>query len=281
MKSSSMKKISKRAPQNERGTGHGAETGLADRAEANEVLQAEDESLRKFSGRLLRLQDDEHRRIARDLHDITGQKLAVQSMALSQLLNSKSALLDDETRRVLSDCDTINKQVGEEIRTLSYLLHPPLLDELGLPSAVKWYAERFERRTGIRVKVDMYPELNRLPADIEMTLFRIIQESLTNVHRYSGSSEAFVLVKLVGEQIEAKIEDRGRGIHRDALNELNETKGKIALLGAGIQSMKERLRQFNGKLEIASRTNEGTVITATVPLSPQLANGKQKSPKGN
>ncbi len=172
----------------------------------------------------------------------------------------------------------INKQVGEEIRTLSYLLHPPLLDELGLPSAVKWYAEGFERRTGIRVQVEMYPELNRLPADIEMALFRIIQESLTNVQQYSGSSEAFVYVKLAGEQVEVKIGDRGRGIHWDALN---ETTGKMAPLGAGIQSMKERLRQFDGKLEIDSRTNEGTVITATVPLSQQLANGKQKSSKGN
>ena len=134
-------------------------TELTELAEVNEALRANEESLRPLSGRLLKLQDEERRRIARDLHDITGQKLAVQSMELSQLLNGKSATLDAETRRLLSDCDTLNKQVGEDIRTLSYQLHPPLLDELGLSSAVKWYVEGFERRTGIRVKVDIDPDL--------------------------------------------------------------------------------------------------------------------------
>ena len=215
-------------------------TELTELAEANEALRANEESLRALSGRLLKLQDEERRRIARDLHDITGQKLAVQSMALSQLLNTKSAELDAETRRVLSDCDTLNKQVGEEIRTLSYLLHPPLLDELGLPSAVKWYAEGFERRTGIRIKVDVDADLQRLPADVEMTLFRIIQESLTNVHRYSGSAAASVEVKLTDDEIEVKIRDQGRGIHR---NILNAATGRVAPLGVGIQGMKERLRQ--------------------------------------
>jgi len=220
--------------------------------------------LRQLSGRLLKLQDEERRRIARDLHDITGQKLAVQSMALSQLLSSKSVELDGESRRVLSDCDMLNKQVGEEIRTLSYLLHPPLLDELGLPSAVKWYAEGFERRTGIRLAVDVDPDLQRLPPDVEMTLFRIIQESLTNVHRYSGSAAAFVEIKVTGGQIEAKIRDEGRGIRRDVLN---STTGAVAPLGVGIQGMKERLRQLDGKLEITSQSKKGTVVTATLPLS--------------
>ena len=129
-------------------------TELTELAEANEALRSNEESLRQLSTRLLKLQDEERRHIARDLHDITGQKLAVQSMALSQVLGRKPAYLDEESRHILTECASLNKQVGEEIRTLSYLLHPPLLDELGLSSAVKWYVEGFEQRTGIRVKLD-------------------------------------------------------------------------------------------------------------------------------
>jgi signal transduction histidine kinase len=251
---------------------------LRELTEANEALRANEESLRQLLGRLFKLQDEERRRIARDLHDITGQKLAVQSMALSQIMASKSMALDAETHRVLSECDLLNKQIGEEIRTLSYLFHPPLLDELGLSSAVKWYAEAFERRTGIRVEVDVYPELIRLPPDIEMAVFRVIQESLTNIERDSGSSAAFVRVRATANAIEATIGDSGMGIHRDIVN---PTSGKVAPTGVGIQVMKERVRQLNGELEITSRSNRGTVVTATIPLSPAIAIAAQGSSKAH
>lgn len=248
-------------------------TELTELAEANEALKSNEESLRQLSARLLKLQDEERRHIARDLHDITGQKLAVQSMALSRVISRKTTSLDEESRRILSECAALNKQVGEEIRTLSYLLHPPLLDELGLSSAVKWYVEGFERRTGIRVKLDM-ADFVRLPPDVEVTLFRVIQESLTNVHRYSGSARAYVRIKVTSNEIEVKIGDFGKGIHRDVMNPLT---GKIAPLGVGIQGMKERTRQLAGKLEITSKPNKGTEVTATLPLSPPQATATPES----
>jgi PAS domain S-box-containing protein len=252
-------------------------TELTELAEANEALRANEESLRQLSARLLKLQDEERRHIARDLHDVTGQKLAVQSMALSQLINQKNSPLDAESKRILSECATLSKQVGDEIRTLSYLLPPPLLDELGLSSAVKWYAEGFERRTGIRVKVDIPSDFVRLPPDVEVTLFRIIQESLSNVHRYSGSAKAHVQVKLDAEEIEVQIGDSGKGMN---LGTFNSKTGKVAPLGVGIQGMRERVRQLSGKLQINSQPNKGTIVTATIPLaasraanSPELASG--------
>jgi signal transduction histidine kinase len=223
-----------------------------------------EEALRQLSARLLQLQDEERRHIASDLHDITGQKLAVQSMALAQVLNRKPTNLDAESRRILMECAGLNKQVSEEIRTLSYLLHPPLLDELGLSSAVKWYVEGYERRTGIRVKLEMAPDLMRLAPDVEVTLFRVIQESLTNVHRYSDSTEAYLRLKVTSNKIELQIGDFGKGMHPDMIDSKT---GKMVRLGVGIQGMNERIRQLSGKLEITSRPNQGTVVTATLPVS--------------
>jgi signal transduction histidine kinase/CheY-like chemotaxis protein len=239
-------------------------TELPEVAEANEALKSNEESLRLLSARLLKLQDEERRHIARDLHDITGQKLAVLSMGLSQVLNRKSSELDTDSWRTLAECSVLSKQVGEEIRTLSYLLHPPLLDELGLPAAVKWYAEGYEQRTGIHVKVEIASDFARLPQDIEVALFRIIQESLTNVHRYSGSASAQVQVKVTAKKIDLKVSDFGKGIHRDVLN---VNSGKVAPLGVGIQGMKERIRQLGGTLEITSKLNQGTQVIATLPLA--------------
>jgi PAS domain S-box-containing protein len=249
-------------------------TELTELAEANEALRSNEESLRKLSARLLTLQDEERRRIARDLHDVTGQKLAVQVMGLSQVLNRKLRGLDAESRRILSECATLGKQVGEEIRTLSYVLHPPLLDELGLASAVRWYAEGFEQRTGIRVKVEVAPDFVRLPADVEVTLFRIIQESLTNVQRYSDSQKAYVRVKLVSKDIEVQIGDYGKGIPACILDPKT---GKTAPLGVGIQGMRERMRQLGGRLEISSRSNIGTEVTATLPISRPQAIDRSES----
>jgi PAS domain S-box-containing protein len=237
-------------------------TELTDLVEANEALRSNEEALRQLSARLLQLQDEERRHIARDLHDITGQKLAVQSMALAQVL--KTSGLDAESRRILTECSALSKQVGEEIRTLSYLLHPPLLDELGLSSAVKWYVEGYQRRTGIRVKLDVAADLVRLAPDVEVTLFRVIQESLTNVHRYSGSAEAYLRLKVTSNKIELQIGDFGKGMHPDMIDFKT---GKMVRLGVGIQGMNERIRQLSGRLEITSRPNQGTVVTATLPVS--------------
>ncbi|MFZ1205844.1 MAG: response regulator [Candidatus Acidiferrales bacterium] len=237
-------------------------TELTELVEANEALRSNEESLQQLSARLLELQDEERRHIARDLHDITGQKLAAQSIALSQVLKRKG--LDPESHRLLSECIALSKQIGEEVRTLSYVLHPPLLDELGLSSAVKWYAEGFEQRTAVKVEVDVASEFPRLPPDVEVTLFRIIQESLNNVHRYSGSQKAWVRVRLTREKkIEVEIKDAGKGINPEMLNAASRS---VAPIGVGIQGMKERMRQLAGKLEITSGVDRGTRVTATLPL---------------
>lgn len=239
-------------------------TELTELVEANAALKSNEESLRQLSSRLLKLQDEERRHIARDLHDITGQKLAAQSMTLSQVLNRKDNCLDEDSRRLLAECATLNKQVGEEIRTLSYVLHPPLLDELGLASAVKWYAEGFERRTGIKIEVNFDSDFHRLAQDAEVTLFRVIQESLANVHRYSGSPKAAVRVrKTSANEVQVQIEDFGRGMNPTMLGAKRDA---VAPLGVGIQGMRERMRQLKGRLEITSRLNRGTTVTALLPL---------------
>jgi PAS domain S-box-containing protein len=238
-------------------------TELTELVEANEALRSNEESLRQLSARLLKLQDEERRHIARDLHDITGQKLALQSITLSQLLTRQQSSANSED--LVSECVKLNQQIAEDVRTLSYLLHPPLLDELGLSSAVKWYAEGFQKRTGILVEVDVASDFLRLPPDVEVPLFRIIQESLNNVHRYSGSRTASVHLKLTpGNTIEVVVKDFGKGISPGVLN---SSTGAVAPIGVGIQGMQERMRQLAGKLEITSRAGKGTVVTATIPVS--------------
>jgi PAS domain S-box-containing protein len=238
-------------------------TELTELAQANEALKANEDMLRQLSGRLLQLQDDERRHIARDLHDITGQKLAFQSIVLSQLI---TAATDAATKSALAECQQLTSQVGEEIRTLSYLLHPPLLDELGLSSAVHWYTQGFEKRTGIHVQVEIPRDFPRLPADVETTLFRVIQESLTNVHRYADSAKAFIRVARVGDEVNLEIGDYGKGIRAELLK---SSRNAVAPLGVGIQGMKERMRQLSGRLEVTSSPNKGTVVTAALPIREQ------------
>jgi PAS domain S-box-containing protein len=240
-------------------------TELTELAEANEALKANGEALRQLSSRLLQLQDDERRHIARDLHDITGQKLAFQSIVLSQLNN---AATDPAAKTAVAECQQLTSQVSEEIRTLSYLLHPPLLDELGLSSAVHWYTQGFEKRTGIHVEVDIARDFPRLSADVETTLFRVIQESLTNVHRYAESPSAFIHVTRVGAEVKLQIGDHGKGIRAEILK---SSRSSVAPLGVGIQGMKERMRQLSGRLEVTSRPTQGTVVTATLPIREQGA----------
>jgi PAS domain S-box-containing protein len=259
-------------------------TELTELVEANEALVSSEQSLRELSARLLQLQDEERRTLARDLHDVTGQKLAVQSMALSGVLSRLSGVLDSESRLALTDSLGWNKEVADEIRTLSYLLHPPLLDELGLSSAAKWYAAGFTKRTGILTEVDVPVDLQRLSPDAEVAIFRVLQESLTNVHRYSGSPKARVRVHITGNEIKVEVQDYGKGI-RPA--KARTSQSSMEGLGVGIQGMTERMRQLGGKLEITSSENRGTLVTATIPLSSkkvaiaaQAAGGEAAGPSG-
>src|SRR5579862_9754252 len=185
-------------------------TELTELVEANEALKSNEESLRELSARLLQLQDEERRHIARDLHDVTGQKLAVQSMSLSSILSRHHHELNADVQLALKECLSLNKEVSGEIRTLSYLLHPPMLDELGLSSAVKWYLAGFTNRTNIRIEAVIPADIHRLSPDAEVALFRVLQESLTNVHRYSESSKAVVRVRNTPGALTLEVQDFGK-----------------------------------------------------------------------
>ena len=229
----------------------------------NEALRSNEESLRQLSARLLQLQDEERRHIARDLHDITGQKLAFQSMALSALQTKQASNLDAEAQQVLSDALVLNKEVSAEIRALSYLLHPPLLDELGLSSAARWYAAGFTKRTGIPIDIDVPQEIKRLSPDAEVAIFRVLQESLTNVHRYANTAKARLRLSTTADNIKVEIEDYGKGMQPARSKSPQKS---IPRHGVGIQGMTERIRQLGGRLEITSRPRRGTLVTATIPL---------------
>src|SRR3984957_6688155 len=236
-------------------------TELTELVETNEALRVTESSLRQLSGRLLQLQDEERRRIARDLHDTTGQKIAALSMSLdrvARLLDTKKP----ERQEALDEAREIVRTIGEEIRTLSYLLHPPLLDESGLGSAVRWYAEGFQKRSGIRLNVNISSDLGRLSTEVEMALFRVVQESLTNVHRYSGSPDAEIRIQETPDAVKLEVVDHGKGIEAGSARVKVEG---IAALGVGIPGMRERLRQLGGQLEVDFGRG-GTPGSASVPL---------------
>jgi len=236
-------------------------TELTELVETNEALRVTETSLRQLSGRLLQLQDEERRRIARDLHDVTGQKIALLSMSLDRLGRLVGSR-DFEVQETFEETRDVVRKIGEEIRTLSYLLHPPLLDESGLASAVRWYAEGFQKRSGIHLVVNIAPGLGRLSMEIETALFRVVQESLTNVHRYSGSPDAEIKVYAKGGELCLEIIDHGKGIEAGSVRTSIDG---IASLGVGIPGMRERLRQLGGQLEV-DFGRDGTRVLANVPL---------------
>ena len=190
-----------------------------------------EESLRHLSARLLRSQDEERRRIGRELHDSAGQYLAALQMNLDTLIESISEA-DPHIRLKLSESLELVHQCSTEIRTLSYLLHPPLLEDTGLTPAVSWFVEGFAKRSGIDVTVEIQSDLGRLNADIELTLFRVIQECLTNIHRHSGSKTASIKISSIGKTLTLQISDQGTGISSHKLPNLsrNEKSGSRAAL---------------------------------------------------
>jgi len=236
-------------------------TELTEIVETNEALRVTETSLRQLSARLLQLQDEERRRIARDLHDTTGQKLVVLSMTLDRLARH-SDLRKSEAQEALKEGREIAEKIAEEIRTLSYLLHPPLLDEVGFRSAAEWYVEGFSKRSGIEVTFDFAAEYQRLPVAVETALFRILQESLTNVHRHSKAKQARVRYLRQREYTILEIRDFGCGIAAERLAGLREVNGET---GIGLAGMRERLNELNGRLELES-DEHGTSIRAIVPL---------------
>jgi PAS domain S-box-containing protein len=219
-----------------------------------------EQELRRLSGELLRLQDEERRRIARDLHDSTGQDLVALATILSQL-HSSIPSSSRKLRNLASQCRELADRCIREVRTLSYLLHPPMLDEAGLEDAIRHYVDGFSERTGIEVKLKISPRSGRLRPDVELALFRVIQESLTNIQRHSQSLQATIQLDRSAEEVKLEISDMGQGASR---RELTGTNVFPFRLGVGIPSMHERVRLIGGRLEIES-TSSGTTVRVTIP----------------
>jgi two-component system, NarL family, sensor kinase len=217
---------------------------------------------RALSGRLLQLQDEERRRMARELHDAVGQNLTALSTNLGVVSNSAELLVGEKAKTALQYALQLAEQTSREVRTISYLLHPPMLDEEGLAFALDLYLDGFAQRSGIRVDLSIAPEIGRLSRELETTLFRIIQESLTNIHRHSGSETAAVQMYRYPGELVLEIRDTGRGMAPEIL----ERTQRGASIGVGIAGMRERLRQLGGELQIESSA-QGTTIRAVLPLS--------------
>jgi signal transduction histidine kinase len=218
--------------------------------------------LAQLSARLLNTQDEERRRIARELHDSAGQYLAGIQMNLSALLRQDSGLEDSARARVADSMD-MAKTCTSEIRTMSYLLHPPLLDEMGLGSAIPWYAEGFAERSGILVEVEIPETLGRLPSEIETALFRVVQQSLANIHRHSASAMALIRIKIDEKSVNVEVRDEGRGIAPEVLAGF---RSGTRLQGVGLAGMRERIQDMGGRFEISS-SEKGASIQVSLPLS--------------
>ena len=229
------------------------------------VVEQRTVELRKLSANLLQSQDDERRRIARELHDSFGQNLAGLKINLDQLagLSPSLDLRSEDVRERLSDCLKLVQCCIVETRTLSHLLHPPLLDEAGFASAARWYVEEFARRSHIDVRLELSEELPRLMPAFELALFRALQESLTNVHRYSESPSVDVDVTTDAKSIVLTVRDYGRGVPEEILRNFREHGSGV---GVGLSGMRERMNELGGNLELAS-DQTGTIVMAKLPLA--------------
>jgi signal transduction histidine kinase len=216
-------------------------------------------SLRELSVRLLELQDQERRKFSRELHDSLGQYLVGVKMNLTILGNSLPA------NSYISESMTLLDSAMTETRTISHLLHPPLLDETGLASAARWYVEGFSERSGIPTSLDIPEDFGRLPASLELALFRVLQESLTNVHRHSKSPRADVSLRSFHDQVVLRVRDYGKGMPREVLERFHQNR---AHGGVGLAGMRERIHELGGQLEMDS-DGHGTQVLAKMPRSKQ------------
>lgn len=235
--------------------------------ERTDDLNRANESLRELSSRLQQIRDEEHRRIARELHDSVGQSLAALSMNLA-IVRQQEDKLDGAAARAVEDNARMIEQISGEIRTISHLLHPPLLDAAGLSSALRWYVEGFSERSKIHVELNLPGELGRLSDEMEIAIFRMVQECLTNIHRHSGGASAAIRVRVEDREIFVEVRDRGKGISREKQLELR-TSGRT---GVGFRGMRERLRQLGGTLDIRSDST-GTIVSAALPIAANRAAG--------
>jgi signal transduction histidine kinase len=230
-------------------------------AELESLVEQRTAALRQLSSRLLSLQDSERRRIARELHDSLGQYLVALKLNVNLLKQAPArAELWSQSEELMEQC------IGE-VRTLSYLLHPPTMDAVGVVSAARWYVEGFARRSGLKIAIDAPTDPVRLPDPVELALFRVLQEALTNVHRHSGATEADIRISRSPGQVTLQIEDNGRGMQPEMLHCFRETGAGV---GVGLISMQERARELGGTFQIAS-DGTGTSLSVTVPLPYETA----------
>ncbi len=218
-------------------------------------------AVRRLSGRILQLQDMERRKVARELHDGVGQYFSSSKMAVEGVLHGGS--LSEAQRRALTEAAQLLEQGIAEARTLSYLLHPPLLDEVGFRAAAEWYIQGFSERSKIQVQFTAPSNLAPLSKDVELVLFRVLQESLTNIHRHAGSATAEVRIHCVSGRVMMEIEDRGKGIAQTLLEDFRRSTGT----GVGLAGMRERVSEFRGTLELISE-GRGTLLRVGMPLAP-------------
>jgi PAS domain S-box-containing protein len=237
-----------------------------------EILQ-QAEQLRDLTGQLMQTQDAERRHIARELHDSAGQTLAVLGMNIARLAENAN----NDPGQLAKDIENVQdlvKHLTQEIRTTSYLLHPPLLDESGLPSALQWYVQGLADRSGLDIDLDIPEHFERLSPEMEVVIFRIVQECLTNTHRHSGSKTARIVVARKGENVYVEVQDHGKGMSRERLAEV-QSHGT----GVGLRGMRERAHQLHGDLSIESNSL-GTKISATFPAKTSPANEESMAQRG-
>ena len=232
-----------------------------ERLSAQERLAGSEKSLRELSLHLLKTQDEERRRIGRELHDSLGQYLAMVKMNLDSL--EADLVGNDQADEQVGRCIRLVEDSIKEVRTISYLLYPPMLEEVGLKSAIPWYLDGFSKRSNIKTTFEADSEFTRLGREVELALFRILQESLTNVHRHSGSATADIRLSRKKGRVLLEIADKGKGIPPELLAQSNRS--WIGSMGVGLRGMNERIRQLGGELEISS-SKSGTVVTAGFPV---------------
>ena len=216
--------------------------------------------VRNLARRLLNAQDEERRHVARELHDSAGQTLVVLCMNLASLI-TEAKKTDPHLAKELEETEQVVQGLSKEIRTASYLLHPPLLDEAGLPAALRWYVSGLAERSHLEITLTISEDFERLPDDIALVVFRLVQECMTNIHRHSGSKSAIIRIQQSEGNVSIEVEDQGHGMTPERLAQI-QLRGS----GVGLQGMHERVRQFHGELSIES-TNAGTRITAVLPVS--------------
>jgi signal transduction histidine kinase len=217
------------------------------------------EQLRELSNRLIQTQDDERRRFARELHDSAGQIVTALGMNLASIAQRVGR--NAKIGNAVQESHELVHQLGKEIRTLSYLLHPPLLDENGVPGAIQWYCQGLAERSGLKIEIVIPTDFGRLPDDMEVAVFRIVQECLTNIYRHSGSETATIRLSNNGHDVSLEVQDEGKGISAAKLSEIQTQRS-----GVGFAGMGERVRRLKGVMNVQSNSR-GTNVSVTLPIT--------------